>query len=227
MPSKIDPEERETTQHLIDDFAVDDTITVERVYKESWKKFNDLEEDIYFLLGIYEQVFNRKSPFLKSLPKWIHKTIYDGLYVNAGQYRLTSDPGGGKVFFGPQHAQMREQKFRGNSPKNIERDVAKALEYFDLRDYDPLMRCLKFYQEFVFIHPFYDGNGRIGRLIANIYLTGYGLLLLWNEFDSKTKFIDKLNWCHNSQSDESYQVLYNFVKKHLYSLAKFEDLDED
>ena len=224
MPSKIDPHERETTQHLIDDFGVDSTVTVERVYKESWKKFSELESDSSHLVEIYNNVFFGSNRQLVSLPKVIHQHIYKGLFSNAGEYRLSSDPFQGRVHFGPQHGQQRRPKFQGASPHDIEEQVKAAFSYFNTSGISHLMRCIYFYEKFVYIHPFYDGNGRIGRLIANIYLAGQELTLLWSEFDSKGKFIKKLNWCHDSRSAKAFNTLEKYMRNYLYS---FDQLDED
>jgi len=55
--------------------------------------------------------------------------------------------------------------------------------------YDPVRKAAIFYQKFVSTHPFYDGNGRLARLIANIYLFKFGLTINWSEFDSRPGFV--------------------------------------
>lgn len=72
---------------------------------------------------------------------------------------------------------------------------------------------MRFYQKFVNVHPFYDANGRIGRLIALMYLADRNLVLSWSEFDSKTKFIKKLNRCHLNPSDETFGYLAEYVRE--------------
>ena len=44
------------------------------------------------------------------------------------------------------------------------------------RDYDPLVKMAIIYFQFETIHPFYDGNGRTGRIINILYLILSGLL---------------------------------------------------
>lgn len=55
-----------------------------------------------------------------------------------------------------------------------------ALERFinedDANDLDPLVKMAIIHHQFESIHPFSDGNGRVGRIINMLYLTHTGLL---------------------------------------------------
>jgi Fic family protein len=48
----------------------------------------------------------------------------------------------------------------------------------DLCDWDPLVKMAIIHHQFESIHPFYDGNGRTGRIINILYLVKEGLLNL-------------------------------------------------
>ncbi len=56
------------------------------------------------------------------------------------------------------------------------------LEHFinddSLCDWDPLVKMAVIHHRFESIHPFYDGNGRVGRIINILYLVKTGLLRL-------------------------------------------------
>ena len=45
-----------------------------------------------------------------------------------------------------------------------------------LSDIDPLIKMAVIHHQFESIHPFYDGNGRTGRIINILYLVKHGLL---------------------------------------------------
>lgn len=62
--------------------------------------------------------------------------------------------------------------------ENIIRDKLKALENFiNINDdIDPLVKLALIHYQFEAIHPFYDGNGRTGRIILLLYLKVCGLI---------------------------------------------------
>ncbi|WP_308363952.1 MULTISPECIES: Fic family protein [unclassified Microbulbifer] len=93
---------------------------------------------------------------------------------NAGLRRL---PGtdlknartGAVVYTPPQHAE------------EIELLMANLVEYIndnDLCDADPLVKMAIIHHQFESIHPFYDGNGRTGRILNILYLVAQDLLNL-------------------------------------------------
>lgn len=66
-------------------------------------------------------------------------------------------------------------------PVEVERLMGNFLEYFhrDLpSDPDPLVRMAVLHYQFESIHPFYDGNGRTGRILNLLHLILHGLLSL-------------------------------------------------
>ena len=56
------------------------------------------------------------------------------------------------------------------------RDLERFLNEADLFDADPLIKMALIHQQFESIHPFYDGNGRTGRIVNVLYLVKEGLL---------------------------------------------------
>ena len=51
-------------------------------------------------------------------------------------------------------------------PKNVERDMKKLLEWYKNIKKITINEIIEFHAKFEKIHPFQDGNGRIGRIIA-------------------------------------------------------------
>ncbi len=64
-------------------------------------------------------------------------------------------------------------------PAEIERLMTNFLEHFhrdEPGDLDPLVRMAILHYQFESIHPFYDGNGRTGRILNLLHLVMHGLL---------------------------------------------------
>jgi len=90
---------------------------------------------------------------------------------NAGFRKLPGialkDGSGRTVYTPPQHPE---------EIKSLMRDLERFINEPDLFDADPLIKMALIHHQFESIHPFYDGNGRTGRIINVLYLVKEGLL---------------------------------------------------
>ena len=59
---------------------------------------------------------------------------------------------------------------------NLMSNLEKFINDDNFVDYDPLVKMAIIHYQFESIHPFYDGNGRTGRIINILYLVLKGLL---------------------------------------------------
>lgn len=53
-----------------------------------------------------------------------------------------------------------------SKPSEVARDMRTLLERYNTRDNVTIEDIIEFHAEFEYIHPFQDGNGRVGRLVA-------------------------------------------------------------
>lgn len=90
--------------------------------------------------------------------------------------------------------------FQTTEPGFATRDaMQKLLEWYHGEDQiHPLVKCALFCYEFVTIHPFQDGNGRLSRLLATLLLLKHGYK--WIEYVSFEHEIE-------SRKSEYYRVL--------------------
>ncbi len=71
------------------------------------------------------------------------------------------------VYTPPQHA---------DGIISLMNNLEKFINDDTLCDWDPLVKMAVIHHQFESIHPFYDGNGRVGRIINILYLVKEGLL---------------------------------------------------
>lgn len=57
-----------------------------------------------------------------------------------------------------------------NDIKRLMSNLEKFVNDPTISDYDPIVKMAIIHYQFESIHPFYDGNGRTGRIINNLYL---------------------------------------------------------
>ena len=89
--------------------------------------------------------------------KEFHKVLKEGTsdsrkdWFAVGDYKkLTNEVGG----------------LNTTTPKNVERDMKKLLDWYGNLEIITINEIIEFHAKFEKIHPFQDGNGRIGRIIA-------------------------------------------------------------
>ena len=115
-------------------------------------------------------------PLCNRLLRDTHRVLMLGLRGNEkspGEYRTSQN------WIGPHSSTLQTASY---IPPSVE-DMVAAMS--DLEKYindpgdnlDPLIRGALIHYQFETIHPFLDGNGRIGRLLIALYLRENGLLL--------------------------------------------------
>ena len=98
-----------------------------------------------------------------------HKLMMADLVENAGQYRK----GGVGVFAGEQCIHMAPPADR------VPFLMADLFEWISTTDTHPLVSSCVFHYEFEFIHPFMDGNGRMGRYWQTMLLSRWKGIFAW------------------------------------------------
>ncbi len=102
-------------------------------------------------------------------------TIQETLEGNSAGFRklpgteLKSSQSGKTIYTPPQHIDDIQRLM-----KNLEQFINDK----EMTNYDPLVRMAVIHYQFESIHPFYDGNGRTGRIINILLLMLEGLLNL-------------------------------------------------
>ena len=96
-------------------------------------------------------------------------------------------------------------------------DLIGGLERFAARkDLDPVTRALLVHLEFVTIHPFMDGNGRIGRLLMNHALLTAGLPWVTIRSDERVPFFRSIE---RAQVDDEAGPFVEFLWHLIHQVA--------
>ncbi len=225
--------EEQYLAELLDDFGVPGHPPVEEAFRIIEGRYNSL----------FAAIEASEPVVLTAVRKWnehsythfalgIHGLLFDGLLNNAGKFRKASDGQGGQVWFGGQMRNEMRQQFAGSPPHLIESDVKAAFRLL-IGAEDPIAASVLCYQQFQRVHPFYDANGRIGRLFTLHYLLAHGYYIQWGKLDKKhRKFLRLLNDVHkrpeNDYSRPQYEgFLLNFWRKLVIPRQELEGDDAD
>ena len=122
-------------------------------------------QEVKNALAAYEHFDTWKPRVEKDLLE-AHRILMSGLIDEAGSYRR----GGVGVMSGQEVIHMAPPAAR------VPRLMADLFAWLSTTDAHPLISSSVFHYEFEFIHPFADGNGRMGRLWQSLILTRWNPL---------------------------------------------------
>jgi fido (protein-threonine AMPylation protein) len=199
---------------LVRDFPPEKNIDLEEAWKNLQSRYNILEQQqSQFLDFIHSGKVSFKSSF-NLLCQAFHIFLFAEILSNAGEFRKASDPNNGFVGFGREVTRNPStSQFKGSSPVVIESELNQAFQLLSEIENDPICASIRFYQRFVRIHPFYDGNGRVARVLLTLYLSHHGYYPLWKKLEEtkKNEFLKKLNACHFREKEKSFETYFGYL----------------
>ena len=122
-----------------------------------------------------------------------HKLMMQDLVENSGKYRTD----GVGIFDGEHVVHVAPPA------KRVPELMADLFEWLKTSDVHPLIKSCVFHYEFEFIHPFQDGNGRIGRLWQTVILKEWKEVFAWIPVETLIKENQKEYYNTLGVSDKS------------------------
>jgi Fic family protein len=193
------------------------------------EKRDDWEEVQNYIKAINQAIEQLKDlPLSNRLLKNTHKRLMQGVrgeIKQPGKFRISQNWIGvslkNAVFIPPHQDEVVElmgdlEKFFNNDQLQIPHLIKIAIAHY----------------QFETIHPFLDGNGRLGRLMIALYLASFSLLhkpslYLSDYFErNKTKYVDHLMAVRESNSMKQWLIffLYGVVETAESSIQVFKDI---
>lgn len=137
-------------------------------------KYSDIKEIINYRKAISLAVQDLKErPFCLNMLKNLHSTLLDsvrGRNKAPGEFRRIQN------YVGPPGCKIEEATFVPPSVDNMLIALDNWEKYLHFDEKDIIVQLAIAKAQFEMIHPFLDGNGRIGRMIVPLYLYNKGLL---------------------------------------------------
>lgn len=225
-------------------------------YEAGRKKFSPQRlEDIREIQN-YQRALERATELIGELPicfrllAEVHRILLDSVRGSdkaAGKYRVIQN------YIGSSGCSLDEARFVPVSPNELPDAMGRWERFVNNEQFsDPYVQAAIIHAEFESIHPFLDGNGRIGRMLIPLFLVQRGILnaptLYVSEYFERHRqeYVDRLlavsqnddwtGWCEfflkaireqaeiNQKRTEEILALYQSCKEKFASLLNTKSL---
>jgi Fic family protein len=135
----------------------------------------DIQEVINYVKTLEYGLQRVKTlPLSLRLVREIHQELLTGVrggYATPGEFRVTQN------WIGPPGCTLDEAIFVPPAPTEMGDALGAWEKYLHSKPGEPpLLQCALMHYQFEAIHPFVDGNGRVGRLLITVFLCERGYL---------------------------------------------------
>ncbi len=162
-----------------------------------------------------------KLPLCSRLLREIHEQLLSGVREqekNPGEFRKSQN------WIGAANCSLKEARY---IPPNVE-DMNQAMDELERYmnegdDYDPLIRIALIHYQFETIHPFLDGNGRVGRLMILLYLMEQGFIskpIIYISYFLKKNQIEYYDRISEVRRNGNYEQWISFFLEAVSAAAK-------
>ncbi|MGI9345128.1 MAG: Fic family protein, partial [Gammaproteobacteria bacterium] len=148
--------------------TVDEVLQHEAGLEKEGEKYKDIQE-----IANYRLALHRASDYLTAYPirlsfvQELHKILMDsvrGQSKSPGEFRKDQN------WIGKAGCTIDDASFVPPDPLRLQEFLQAWERYLDFDDSDFLLQTAVVHAQFELIHPFKDGNGRIGRILIPLFL---------------------------------------------------------
>ena len=148
--------------------TVDEVLEYEAGMEFDPEKVHDIQEIVNYRTALTQskETLTRR-PLSLGLLRQMHATLMNsvrGEEKTPGQFRVHQN------WIGPEGCKIEQAKFVPPSPLQLQDHLEAFERYLASDDVDPLVQVAVVHAQFELLHPFNDGNGRIGRLLIPLFL---------------------------------------------------------
>ena len=153
------------TQASFDDFLEYEADTKQKIDEKTKDEYLEVENYRFALQNAV--VLLKFKPFNIDLILETHKILLSnvrGKEKDPGKIRTS------QVWIGPPKSPIEKAQYIPPKPEKVLPLLKNWEEYLHFREKDPLVQVAIWKAQFELIHPFRDGNGRIGRMLVPLFL---------------------------------------------------------
>lgn len=141
---------------------------------ETTGRFNDILEVLNYREALTYAVKEMKQrPISINMIRRIHEILLKGVRgenKDRGKFRKIQN------WIGKPGSSQEQPRFVPPSPAHLIQYLGNWEKYIHHEDVDPLVQLAIVHAQFEIIHPFLDGNGRIGRIIIPLFLYHHNII---------------------------------------------------
>jgi Fic family protein len=148
--------------------TVDEVLEQEAGLLKEGEKFQDIQEISNYRRALFaarEQL--QDYPIRLAFVRELHRLLLDsvrGQNKSPGEFRRDQN------WIGPQSCTIEQATFVPPNPMRLPDHLQAWEQYLDSDDIDFLLQTAVVHAQFELLHPFKDGNGRIGRILIPLFL---------------------------------------------------------
>jgi len=148
--------------------TVDEVLEQEAGMKKEGEKYKDIQEISNYRTALFQATqYLQDYPIRLSFIQDLHRILLDsvrGQDKTPGEFRLDQN------WIGKLGCSMSEASFVPPSPLQLKDHLQAWERYIGSDDIDFLLQVAVVHAQFELLHPFKDGNGRIGRILIPLFL---------------------------------------------------------